>query len=113
MGNLFYNVLGGTTHNSNYDLFSNVQSDYYWSITRNADDPLRRSSWRFNMGSGRQDIGSNLGGGYAWAVQSGDVSPIPVPAAVWLFSSGLIGLIGVARRPPYISDGGLFLNKER
>ena len=25
-------------------------------------------------------------------------SPIPVPAAVWLFGSGLLGLIGVARR---------------
>jgi hypothetical protein len=25
-------------------------------------------------------------------------SPVPIPAAVWLFSSGLIGLIGVARR---------------
>lgn len=27
-----------------------------------------------------------------------DTSPIPVPAAVWLFGSGLLGLIGVARR---------------
>ena len=27
-----------------------------------------------------------------------DVSPVPVPAAAWLFGSGLIGLIGVARR---------------
>ena len=26
------------------------------------------------------------------------ISPIPVPAAVWLFGSGLLGLIGVARR---------------
>ena len=26
------------------------------------------------------------------------VNPIPVPAAVWLFGSGLIGLIGIARR---------------
>lgn len=25
-------------------------------------------------------------------------SPVPVPAAVWLFGSGLIGLVGVARR---------------
>jgi len=25
-------------------------------------------------------------------------SPVPIPAAVWLFSSGLIGLIGMARR---------------
>ena len=27
-----------------------------------------------------------------------DVQPIPVPAAVWLLGSGLIGLVGVARR---------------
>ena len=27
-----------------------------------------------------------------------DVQPIPVPAAVWLFGSGLLGLVGVARR---------------
>ena len=27
-----------------------------------------------------------------------DVQPIPVPAAVWLFGSGLIGLVGLARR---------------
>lgn len=27
-----------------------------------------------------------------------DFSPVPVPAAVWLFGSGLIGLAGVARR---------------
>ncbi len=26
------------------------------------------------------------------------LTPVPVPAAVWLFGSGLIGLIGVARR---------------
>ena len=27
-----------------------------------------------------------------------DVTPVPVPAAVWLFGSGLLGLVGVARR---------------
>jgi len=27
-----------------------------------------------------------------------DLAPIPVPAAVWLFGSGLLGLVGVARR---------------
>jgi hypothetical protein len=26
------------------------------------------------------------------------LSPVPVPAVVWLFGSGLLGLIGVARR---------------
>ena len=29
---------------------------------------------------------------------AGDVSAVPIPAAVWLFGSGLIGLIGIARR---------------
>jgi len=28
----------------------------------------------------------------------GEISAVPVPAAVWLFGSGLIGLVGVARR---------------
>ena len=29
-----------------------------------------------------------------------DVSSVPVPAAAWLFGSGLLGLVGVARRSP-------------
>lgn len=29
---------------------------------------------------------------------SGIMTPVPVPAAVWLFGSGLLGLVGVARR---------------
>ncbi len=32
---------------------------------------------------------------------SGSWSAVPVPAAAWLFSSGLIGLIRVARRKAY------------
>jgi hypothetical protein len=27
-----------------------------------------------------------------------DISPVPVPAAIWLFSSGLLGLIGMSRK---------------
>lgn len=103
MGNLFYNVLGGvagqsitTTHNANYDLFSNVQSYYYWSATEYAPDTAY--AWHLNMASGSQNYNSKPLNRYAWAVQSGDVSAVPVPAAVWLFGSGLLGLIGVARR---------------
>lgn len=29
---------------------------------------------------------------------SGDIEPVPLPAAVWLFGSGLVGLFGLSRR---------------
>ena len=103
LGNLFYNVLGGvggssivTTHNANYDLFSNVQSSRYWSATEYAPNTI--GAWLFGMDDGYQVSYDKAVNFYAWAVQSGDVSAVPVPAAAWLFGSGLLGLIGVARR---------------
>jgi hypothetical protein len=33
-----------------------------------------------------------------WAARTGGDTFVPVPAAVWLFGSGLLGLVGVARR---------------
>ncbi len=38
------------------------------------------------------------GGALFWDDASLEVSAVPVPAAVWLFGSGLLGLVGVARR---------------
>jgi hypothetical protein len=38
---------------------------------------------------------ANIGGTGDCSVS---VSPVPVPAAVWLFGSGLVGLIGISRR---------------
>ena len=32
------------------------------------------------------------------SITASNASVIPVPAAVWLFGSGLLGLVGVARR---------------
>lgn len=103
MGNLFYNVLGGvafnsitSTNNANYDLFSNVIPASYWSATEYA--PNTGAAWDFYMNNGAQDVSSKRNGHFAWAVYSGDVSAVPVPAAVWLFASGLLGLAGIARR---------------
>lgn len=103
MGNLFYNVLGGTaatsivtSHNSNYDLFSNLQSNLYWSGTELAI--LTISAWAFDMNNGFQSYNGKTNNFYGWAVHTGDVSAVPVPATVWLFGSGVIGLIGIARR---------------
>ncbi|MGB5407852.1 MAG: VPLPA-CTERM sorting domain-containing protein [Thiogranum sp.] len=35
---------------------------------------------------------------YAGATITVETSPVPVPAAAWLFASGLLGMVGVARR---------------
>lgn len=44
--------------------------------------------------------GGGAGGTVTWDLQGQvlQTSAVPVPAAVWLFSSGLLGLIGIARR---------------
>jgi len=40
----------------------------------------------------------NIGTSSAVPSMAGLVSPVPVPAAVWLFGSGLVGLVGFMRR---------------
>lgn len=101
MGNLYYNVLGGTsydplvvTHNANYYLFSNVQISDYWSdkLCNNID------VYSYNIDIGAYGCSNTLHLFSSWAMQSGDVSAVPIPSAVWLFGSGLIGLVGLARR---------------
>ena len=76
--------------------FSNVQSLGYWSGTEFAPNPVL--AWDFGFINGNHFANFKYGFRFAWAVHSGDVSAVPVPAAVWLFGSGLMGLLGLARR---------------
>ena len=103
MGNMFFNVLGGAfpspisvTHNDNYDLFTSIQDDAYWSGTDYSGDT--NFAFYFHMINGEQDINGKGASNHAWVVHSGDVGVVPIPSAVWLFASGLIGLVGLARR---------------
>ena len=93
MGHLF-NVEGIST--AAPGPFSNVQSGDYWSGTVFAPSPGR--AWDFIFNHGDQSTDPKSTELFAWAVHSGNVSAVPVPAAVWLFGSGLLGLVGVARR---------------
>ncbi len=105
MGNMFYNVLGGTdgssitiTHSNatNYDLFQNIQSSLYWS---GVESELLLA-WGFGFANGFQSAGgfksNNL---FAWAVRSGDVggNPVPAPGTLALLGAGLLGWAGVKR----------------
>jgi hypothetical protein len=88
-----------TTHNDNYELFSNVQTNlYYWS-TEAAWNANYAWAFGFNNCGGCVDAEADkIGSLYAWAVHSGNAGAVPLPAAVVLFGSGLLGFMGVAGR---------------
>lgn len=98
LGQLFYNELAGTAGNSipNTSTFTNEQADAYWSGTEYAPDP--DSAWGFGTDVGIQGFIYKDTQFYAWAVSPGQVNAVPVPGAVWLFGTGLLGWLGAKRR---------------
>ena len=53
----------------------------------------------FRCSSGSVEGGNcNIQQGFDFAPFSHDATYVPVPAAVWLFGSGMLGLVGIARR---------------
>jgi len=52
----------------------------------------------FSDGSSASALLANTCGLTCSTITVSTVAPVPVPAAVWLFGSGLLGLVGVARR---------------
>ena len=106
LAELFYNELGGVAGIPiPSGPFSNVQSSGYWSGSEYVPD--HGSAWLFTTNDGYQYSNPKNRQGspagyqfYAWAVSPGNVSAVPVPAAVWLFGSALAGFIGFNRRKP-------------
>jgi len=111
MASLYFDTLGNLSF---HDADGNVQSGYgmlntgpfsgfgashgsYWVAS--ATDPTSVSSaWVFSTTDGSQIDPYDAGRFAAIAVYDGDVGAVPLPAAVWLFGSGLLGLIGSAGR---------------
>jgi hypothetical protein len=96
LGQLFYSELGGTRDNSipNTPTFNNEQSFVYRLATEYT--PGDHFAWLFDYGSHYVD--SKQFKSYAWAVSPGQVAAVPVPGAVWLMGSALIGLLASKRR---------------
>jgi hypothetical protein len=76
--------------------FSDVQDNRYWSNTIDMSDAS--NAWDFNYHTGITLISNKGISRYAWAVLDGNPETVPIPSAVWLFGSGLLGLIGISRR---------------
>jgi len=102
LGYMFYHNLSGTSGSSiltsgdlDLALFTTLQAGLYWTTEFNSFN-----AWYTSFGSGTNSLQGKNNIGIAWAVHAGNVgaSTVPVPDAVWLFASGLLGMTGIARR---------------
>jgi hypothetical protein len=99
---IFGNGTGTIYDQANIGLVQNLRSFSYWSGAENsaaghtAGNP--GIAWYFDASTGLQTSQFENAAFFAWAVHPGDVSAVPVPSAVWLFGSGLLGLLGFKRR---------------
>ncbi len=95
MGFLFYNSLGSTAQSpANTGPFSNIQSRY-WTSTDYAPNPV--NAWDFDMSTGYQGFRDKRQYRYVWAVKTGDVAAVPLPASIWLMLSGVFGLFALRK----------------
>ena len=105
LGHLFYVELGNTYYPDTTPyytgLFNRLRLYDYWSSTRapgSYGPNYQDYFFDFELHYSYLSPYHRDGEGYAFAVRTGDVGPIPIPSALWLLGSGLIGLAGFRRR---------------
>ena len=106
MGSLFYDTLGNISGLTGSSIatgpFNHVQigsevTYRYWSATESSNNTTR--AWHFSFWDGRQGDTKKYRLRHVWAVHDGDIgNPVPLSSGIWLFLSGLVGLIGVKLR---------------
>jgi len=99
LASLYYDTLGNSGGLTNAAEFKNIQAYYYATDTDVANDPSK--AWSMAFHGGYQYDRGKSGNLYSFAVLDGDVGVViatPIPATVWLFGSGLVSLISVAKR---------------
>jgi len=94
LGHLYY------IEDANSSGLFNISWEYYWSGTECGTDCAYVFSWFAGgqFGTNKDSIPHFASYTMAFPVRDGDVAAVPIPPALWLFGSGLLGLVGIARR---------------
>lgn len=107
LGHLFYQTLGNSGYRAtdgsvndprglvNSGIFNNLVNATYWLGTEES----ATEAWDFGLNDGYLEIlGKDADTFYGIAVISGDVNPVPLPAAFWFLGSGLLGILAINRK---------------
>ncbi len=84
------------TFSGDFDLTINGGSTMTYALTNIFNVPL--TGTEFIFANPNSLGGSGVSNEYQFYIGALEVTPVPVPPAVWLFGSGLLGLVAVARR---------------
>ncbi|MEQ1802765.1 MAG: hypothetical protein ABL989_12635 [Gammaproteobacteria bacterium] len=117
MAHMFYVTLGNlaivnTSGNfqagsglTNTGPFANLDAVGHWSSTSYVPPFTATTAWYDDFGNGIQSHSPKSTGRNFWAVHSGDIAVIPLPAGAWLFGGSLVGLLGLRRRQRAVGSG--------
>ena len=100
LGYMFYENLNGSAQETvASNLFSNlIDGPQFWY--EETSPWLSNERWYFNFNNGSQHNGGSRDSRFVWPVHDGDIgaSQVPLPAGIYLFLSGLVGLVGAKLR---------------
>jgi hypothetical protein len=101
MGQLFYTELSGVAGSSIPDTsaFDNEQEQGYWFDNDRWGQKLSpQFAYWFGAYNGFLTSTTKGSWGYVWPVSPGQIAAVPVPGAVWLFCTILVGWLGLNKR---------------